>query len=168
MSKIYCSTCGTPHDYIDKKPKFCSECAEPLSVLTARVPKAALAKATIIEEEGEEPENESPSLMCPECGEVDPEGIVKRGALLKCPSCKKSSTARLWAFKRDTGWSQEFDSNAVEIETSTHHRTSIGQIVDPNSGPPGKVISTREGLGKMSKKQFFADFQKEAGTSRAK
>jgi hypothetical protein len=45
MLSTYCQECGSKNEYISKKPKYCSECGEPLGVQDQKKDRAPPVKA---------------------------------------------------------------------------------------------------------------------------
>lgn len=55
--RLYCQSCGAPHEYSIKKPNFCQNCASPfggVAAATAKVEKAIAMENDYEDEEGEE------------------------------------------------------------------------------------------------------------------
>ncbi len=51
MAKLFCSECGTPHSFLDKRPKFCTDCGHSFGSTASR-PTAKIVEA--VEEEIED------------------------------------------------------------------------------------------------------------------
>ena len=62
MALLFCSACGSKHDYTVSKPNFCGQCGGKLASLA----NAGLKRKTVeVEEEDEEEDEETPSSNIP-------------------------------------------------------------------------------------------------------
>ncbi len=83
--RLYCQSCGTPHEYSIKKPNFCQNCALPFggaAAATVKVEKAKVVKIAIEDDDEEEEGEETDSVPDLKELKVDVDFSPQRGVRL--------------------------------------------------------------------------------------
>lgn len=85
--RLYCQSCGTPHEYSIRKPNFCQNCALPfggVAAATAKVEKVKVTKIAMEDDYDDEDEEDKETDSVPDLKElkVDVEFSPQRGVRL--------------------------------------------------------------------------------------
>lgn len=83
--RLYCQSCGAPHEYSIKKPNFCQNCASPfggVAAATAKVEKARVVKIVVEDDDEDEGGEETDSVPDLKELKVDVDFSPQRGVRL--------------------------------------------------------------------------------------
>lgn len=149
--KRYCTSCGSPTEYIDKKPVFCSTCGKSFD-------KVAPVEVKMVKEE---PKANFPTKI----------NKITSSKINRPQRAQVEEVEDYIDDEDDYDQDQEvhsvpeIDSLEVEAESRPKRGQKLKDIVGTESNAPRESRSFKPGK-KTSKKQVLEDFAREAGSIR--